>query len=252
MATEIRSFGSLFLFTHALCYTVPMKACTDMKRILVLGATSGIGKALVEQLRALGYEVIATGRRKALLDALGGETLALDVTAPDAVEKAAATGADTILFNAGFGERTPMPDADRTDRALQVNVLAFERFARWALTSCTCFAATASIAGIRGLEDTNGYSASKAYMINAMEGYRRKARHGKHPCRYVTLMPGFVDTAMGQASTFWRCSPEVAAKVIIRGLQRRKAVVYVTPRWRLIALLLRALPRALFERIPVS
>lgn len=223
-----------------------------MKRILVLGATSGIGRALVVQLRQAGYDVVAAGRRQTLLDELGGETLCLDVTAPDAVERAATVGADTVIFNAGYGERTPQPDAERTDRALAVNILAFERFARWALTACDCFVGTASIAGIRGLEHTNGYSASKAYMINALEGYRRAARHGGWTCRYVTLMPGFVDTAMGQASRFWRCSPEVAAKVILKGLRHQQAVIYVTPRWRWIALLLRILPRSLFERIPVG
>jgi short-subunit dehydrogenase len=229
-----------------------MKADNQMKRIVVLGATSGIGRVLVILLREKGYDVIATGRRKALLDSLGGETLELDVTAPNAIQRIAALKADTVIFNAGFGERTPLPDPTRTEQALQVNVLAFERFAQWALTQCQCFVATASIAGIRGLEDTNGYSASKAYMINAMEGYRRKARHDKHPCRYVTLMPGFVDTAMGQASTFWRCSPECAAKVIWRGLCAKKPVIYVTPRWKLIAILLKMLPRAIFERIPIK
>ena len=223
-----------------------------MKRILVLGATSGIGRALVVLLRQEGYEVIAAGRRRSLLESLGGEILELDVTAEDAVERAATVGADTVIFNAGYGERTPMPDGVRTDRALAVNVLAFERFARWALTACECFVGTASIAGIRGLENTNGYSPSKAYMINALEGYRRKARQCGLKCRYVTLMPGFVDTAMGQASSFWRCSPEVAAKAILKGLRRKQAVIYVTPRWRLIAFLLRLLPRALFERIPVG
>ena len=133
-----------------------------------------------------------------------------------------------------------------------LNVIAFERFAQWALTACRCFVATASIAGVRGLEDTNGYSASKAYMINAMEGYRRKARHGGFACRYVTLLPGFVDTAMGQASRFWRCSAETAANVIVRGLQRGGEVLYVTPRWRWIALLMRCLPRGIFERIPLK
>ncbi|MBQ9693529.1 MAG: SDR family NAD(P)-dependent oxidoreductase [Kiritimatiellae bacterium] len=223
-----------------------------MRRILVLGATSGIGFALVKALRERGYEVIAAGRRKALLDELGGETLELDVTAPDAITRAAAVKADTVIFNAGYGERSALPDWGRTEKALAVNVVAFERFAQWALTACTCFAGTASIAGLRGLEDTNGYSASKAYMINALEGYRRKARHGGFACRYVTILPGFVDTAMGQASTFWRCSPEQAAAVILRGLQRQQTLIYVTPRWRWIALLMRFLPRTLFERLPLS
>lgn len=223
-----------------------------MRRVAVLGATSGIGRALVVRLREEGYEVVAVGRRRALLETLGGETLTLDVTAPDAVAQVAALGVDTVIYNAGFGERTALPDASRTARALEVNVIAFERFAQWALTACRCFVATASIAGVRGLEDTNGYSASKAYMINAMEGYRRKARHGGFACRYVTLLPGFVDTAMGQASRFWRCSAETAANVIVRGLQRGGEVLYVTPRWRWIALLMRCLPRGIFERIPLK
>ncbi len=221
-------------------------------RVLVLGATSGIGRALVLALRSRGYEAVAAGRRRALLETLGGETLELDVTAPDAVTRIAAVRADTVVFNAGFGERSLVPDARRTAQALAVNVLAFERVAQWALTNCACFAVTSSIAGIRGLEGTNGYSASKAYQICAMEGYRRTVRFGGGGCRIVTILPGFVDTAMGQASTFWRCSPETAACCILEGLERGVPVIYVTGRWRWMAWLMRGIPRAWFERIRLT
>ena len=223
-----------------------------MKRILVIGATSGIGRALVEAARGRGYAAIAAGRRRALLEEIGGETLELDATAPDALGKIEGVGADTVVFNAGFGERSEAPDRDLTERTLRLNVMAFERVAGWALTHCAVFAATASVAGVRGLERTNGYSASKAYMLNAMEGYRRLARHGHYGCRYVTLVPGFVDTAMGQASAFWRCSTDEAAFCILRALERGQAVAYVTPRWRWVAWALRLMPRALFERLPLQ
>lgn len=218
----------------------------------MIGATSGIGRALVVALRARGYEAVGAGRRRELLGTLGGETVELDATAPGALGKIAAVGADTVVFNAGFGERSAMPDWGRTEKTLRLNVVAFERVAQWALTHCERFVATASVAGVRGLEDTNGYSASKAYMIASMEGWRRKARHGGFACRYVTLMPGFVDTAMGQASAFWRCSPEAAAFAILKALERGVAVAYITPRWRWVALLMRALPRGLYERIPLG
>lgn len=226
-------------------------ALHDLRKVLVIGATSGIGRALTEALRGRGVPTVAAGRRKDLLDALGGETLVLDATAPDLAERLTDVGADAVFYNAGYGERTPMPDPERTERAVAVNVLGFERAAQWALTHARLFVATASIAGLRGLEDTNGYSASKAYMINAMEGYRRKARHGRFPCRYVTLLPGFVDTAMGQASAVWRCSPKAAAFAILKTVKSGRAVGYVTPRWRLVAWLLKLMPRALFERIPL-
>ena len=222
-----------------------------MRRLLVIGATSGIGRALVEAARARGYEAVAAGRWEALLREIGGETLVLDATAPDALARIEAVGADTVVFNAGFGERSERPDWSLTERTLRLNVLAFERVAGWALTHCETFAATASVAGIRGLGRTNGYSASKAYMLNALEGYRRLARHGGFPCRYVSLVPGFVDTAMGQASAFWRCSTAEAAFCILKALERGRAVVYVTPRWRWIAWAMRLLPRAVFERLPL-
>ncbi len=234
-------------------YAVEVERKWMMKRILVIGATSGIGRALVECLRGRGcYEVVACGRREGLLKELGGEWFVLDATAEDAVEKIAAVGADTVIFNAGYGERSGVPDWERTRRAIDLNVVAFERVAQWALTHCEVFAAVASIAGIRGLEDTNGYSASKAYMLNALEGYRRKARHGGYGCRYVSIVPGFVDTAMGGASNFWKCLPGEAACCILKGLERAKPVIYVTQRWRWIAWLMRWMPRGLFERIPLT
>lgn len=223
-----------------------------MKRIAIIGATSGIGRALTEELRRQGFSVIACGRRRELLESLGGETCLLDATSPDALPALADLQADTVLFNAGFGERTPDFDWSRTETALKLNVIAFERIAQWAVRSGKTFIATASIAGIRGLENTNGYSPSKAYMIAAMEGFRRKIRHERLPARAITLMPGFVDTAMGQASTFWRCSPKTAALCIIRGIARGKSVIYVTSRWALIAALLRLLPRWIYERIPIQ
>lgn len=223
-----------------------------MRRMLVIGATSGIGRALVEAARARGYEAVAAGRRANLLAEIGGETLELDATAPDALGKIEAVGADTVVFNAGFGQRSETPDWALTEQTLRLNVLAFERVAQWALTRCETFAATASVAGLRGLERTNGYSASKAYMITALEGYRRLARHGGFRCRYVTLLPGFVDTEMGKASDFWKCSTSEAAFCILRALERGRRVAYVTPRWRWIGVLMRLMPCALFERIPLG
>ena len=225
-----------------------------MKRVLVIGATSGIGRALTVALRARGYEAVGAGRRRELLETLGGETLPLDVTAPDALEKIAAVGADTVIFNAGFGARSADPDWAQTERALKLNVVAFERVAQWAAQApgCKCFVAVASIAGLRGLENTNGYAASKAYMINAMEGWRRRWRLTGKGAEPVLVLPGFVDTALGQASTFWRSSPEAAACCILREMERRRAVIYVTARWRWIACLMWIIPRWLFERIRLS
>lgn len=225
-----------------------------MKKILVLGATSGIGEALACEAKRQGWMTGATGRREALLRA--DVVRAFDLTAPDATIHLQAIldemgGADVIVFNAGYGHQSEQPDETTVNQTLALNVVAFTHIAHFAYTRCAHFVAVASIAGIRGLENTNGYAPSKAYMINMMEGLRRKAYHEHHPILLTTIQPGFVDTALGQSSTFWRCTPLKAAQCLLKAIDQRKAVAYVTPRWRIIAYILQYVPRAWFERIPL-
>ena len=64
------------------------------------------------------------------------------------------------------------------------------------------------------------------------------------------ILPGFVDTAMGQGDrAFWSAPPEKAARQIRRGIERGRKRVVVTRRWRLIAWLSRVLPDAVYHRI---
>ena len=86
-----------------------------MKRILVTGATSGIGRSTVLQLAREGHHVIAAGRRRALLDALvaeaGGKVDALELDVTGDLEAPLAEldrltdgyGVDVLVNNAGFG-----------------------------------------------------------------------------------------------------------------------------------------------------
>jgi len=108
--------------------------------ILITGATAGIGRAAALHLARRGHHVIATGRRPKALDDLeaeaGGATLdtvQLDVTDPEAVQRAVATvdaltdghGIDVLVNNAGYGLAAPLAEVTEADLRHQFDTNVF-------------------------------------------------------------------------------------------------------------------------------
>ncbi len=106
-----------------------------MKRIVITGASSGIGLASVKACLAAGMQVIATARREedlAMLRQLGAQAVPLELSARDSVEQAADTikalcqGRIDVLFNnAGYGLQVAMEDTrwEALAQQLDSNVL---------------------------------------------------------------------------------------------------------------------------------
>ena len=64
------------------------------------------------------------------------------------------------------------------------------------------------------------------------------------------VRPGFVDTDMAKGEgQFWVATKEKAAKQIYGLIKKKKAVGYVSKRWRLVALLLKILPKEIYKRL---
>jgi NADP-dependent 3-hydroxy acid dehydrogenase YdfG len=103
--------------------------------VLVTGASAGIGKATVDALVAAGATVLATGRRKAELDALikahgaqAVQTIAGDINDAGFVRELAARAkdVDVLVNNAGILTYAPVMDMtfDDTEAMFRTNVLA--------------------------------------------------------------------------------------------------------------------------------
>ncbi len=238
-----------------------------LKKAIIVGASSGIGRALAKKLSAEKYEVGIIGRRKELLDSLASELPTkmyvkdIDVSkTDDAISQlndliGEMGEVQLFIICAGTGSLNPELDISKELETVAVNVAGF--------TAMTTVAAKhlfsiksghlvgiSSIACLRGGYIAPSYNASKAFVSNFLEGLAIKVFKSGFPIFVTDIRPGFVDTKMAQGDgLFWVASPEVAASQIWDAIQKKKRVAYVTKRWKLIAWLLKLLPFSIYQRL---
>lgn len=234
-----------------------------MKRVIIVGATSGIGRALASRYVAEGWAVGLCGRRTSLLDELR-DTLGPSVRAQpmDVADTEAARrrffdlasdlgDVDLVIVSAGTGFLDPAFPWKKERETLMTNVAGFAAIAHAAFDlfrrqGFGHLVGISSVAAVRG-GPAPVYNASKAFVSSYLQGLRCRAASEGIPITVTDILPGFVDTAMAKGEgLFWVASPEKAARQIFSALEKRKQVVYVTRRWRMVALLLRLLPEPVY------
>ncbi len=238
-----------------------------MKKAIVVGASSGIGKQLAVLLAQNNYRVGITGRRDQLLlnlQATNPEQFVVSVfdatdiiSIPKYLNQLADElgGLDLLVLSSGTGKINPTLDANIEQETNALNVEGFTAIANWGFNffqqqGFGHFVAITSLAGIRGSRQAPAYFASKAYQINYLEGLRQKAKNTKLPIYVTDIRPGFVDTAMAAGENlFWVATVEKAANQIYKAIKNKRDVVYVTKRWRMIAFLFRILPKAIHKNL---
>lgn len=189
-----------------------------MERVLVIGATSGIGRALAGRLAASGCRVGIVGRRAEPLTERDSDPsenpffqAAADVTDPAAavavLERLVQRmgGMDLCLVAAGAGELNPELDYALELPAIRTNVVGWTAVVDWAYgyferQGRGHLAVITSVGGLRGSCAAPAYNASKAYQINYTEGLRQRALRSHRPIVVTDLRPGLTDTAMAKAS----------------------------------------------------
>ena len=238
-----------------------------MKKAIVVGATSGIGKGVAQILAKKGYKVGITGRRENLLEELRNENTeayiskTLDVTdcenAIPVLEQLATElgGFDLLIFSAGTIQYNPVLDFTEEKLTIDTNINGFTCIMGWGFNyfrnqGYGHLVGITSVAGFRGWRNNPAYNASKSFQMNYLEGLRNLAKHNKLPILVTDIRPGYVETAMkGDTLVFWVSSVEQASKDIYRAIKWKLKVVYVSGRWRFGAWLYRQLPNKLVERV---
>lgn len=236
------------------------------KKALIIGATSGIGKALARELVKNEFTVGITGRRENLLQEIQKESPesiqieAFDSTQPDAlkhveylVKKLGAV--DLMIISAGVGHMNFDFDYTKENETNQLNVIAFSLMVNWGIhyfenQGYGHLVNLSSVASLRGGRAAPAYNASKAYQSNYFEGIAQRIAKSKLPIYTTDVRPGFVKTAMAKGSKmFWVATKEKAAHQIFKSIQKKKRIVYITKRWRIIAWVLKGIPWLLYKNI---
>ena len=238
-----------------------------MKKAILIGASSGMGEQLARLLVQDDYLVAITGRREELLKQIAGQLSGnaiykvLDVKETDTIENNLEVllnelgGCDLFIISAGTGDINEDLSFDIEKNTIDTNVSGFTGAAGWAFRylqrqGSGHLVAISSVAGIRGFRGAPAYNASKAYQISYLEALRQKAKKIKLPILVLDVRPGFVNTKMAKGTKqFWVSSPEKAAKQIFTAIKRKRKVIYITRRWRWIGMLLKILPRVVYDRM---
>ena len=237
-----------------------------MKKAIIIGASSGIGRALAIELSRRGYRLGITSRRLDMLQqvasACQGPTHVMAMDMEKHLEArmllqaliAEMGGVDIIIYNAGVGESSGK--WEKENQMHQINAVGFAAVANFAFMYFKenkrrgQMVGISSVAGTRGIRHSIGYSATKAFMWSYMQGQRHRAIAEGLDITITDIRPGFIDTPMtqGQKGMFWVQPADKAAVQIADAIIARKSVAYITRRWWLIGQLMKLIPDLVWNR----
>ena len=222
-------------------------------RVVITGASSGIGEALARHYAAQGATLGLISRRHGV-DVT--DEAAMAAAAQDFIRRHGVP--DLVIANAGIAtgtEGADPRDIAKLRKLLEVNVVglaatlaAFAPAMREA--GAGTLAGIASVAGFRGLAGNGAYSASKSAAITWLESLRAEL-HGSG-VSVVCVCPGYIDTPMTRVNRFrmpFLLSADDAARRIARAIAARRRLAVIPWQMALVSVLLRAMPGWLYDRI---
>jgi len=237
---------------------------------IILGATSGMARAFIRKLASEGAHLFLAGRNMVELEAIAAdcklrgapeaEAIAFDArdsSGYGAIIDRLAACEGTINAISFVGSMPEQSDID-TNPALIEGVIA-DSFTGPA-TFLTMLAplleergtgtivGITSVAGDRGRLGNYVYGGAKAGFATYLSGLRNRC--GRQGVHVMTVKPGPVDTPMtyGMKMPFMT-SPEAVAEDILKGVRRKRNVIYTAKIWALIMLIIRHIPEPVFKKM---
>jgi len=245
---------------------------TPSRRILVLGATSGIAEAVCRRWAERGESLFLVARNEDKLAAVAADMRTrgaayvdtavanLDDTAIHAELLAHAinslAGLDIAFLALGvLGDQTKaersFPEAAQI---LHTNLVAPVSLLTWLGNYCAqrhagTLAVLSSVAGERGRKSNYVYGSSKAGLTVFVDGLRN--RIDCDGVRVMTIKPGPVKTAMtsGMIGSEKFADVESVALTLVKAIDRGTDIVYVPGIWRIIMAVIRSIPERIFKKL---
>jgi short-subunit dehydrogenase len=237
---------------------------------LLLGATSDVARALALQLAARKYGLYLAGRNKEALD-----RMAKDIAIKFNIQPVVLPfDAEDFASHRAFVEQLqPFPhlsiavfgylghhdiavkNNEEMLRILNVNFVGAASIfnllaAQYEMQKDGCMVGISSVAGDRGRQSNYYYGSAKAGFTAFLSGLRNRLQtSGVH---VLTAKPGFIATRMTEGLDLpapLTARPEQVARDILKGVDRKKNVVYTLWMWRYIMLIIKSIPEGIFKKL---
>ena len=239
------------------------------KRIIIIGATSGIGREVANIYIAQGWKVGVAGRRAHELETLRQTspsqvfTQVLDVTNEDAPQRLQALieqvgGMDIFLLSSGIGKQNYILQTEIELATAATNVEGFIRMTNAAYhyfekQGHGHLAVISSIAGTKGLGAAAAYSATKGFQNIYLDALDQLARMQKLNIRFTDIRPGFVATPLlaGEKKYPMLMDAPIVALDIVNAIEKKKRVAIIDWKYRLLVFFWRLIPKWIWLRLPI-
>lgn len=234
-----------------------------MKRVVIMGASSGIGYGMAEALASRGVPVGVAARHTKALEELRSRypdkvvCARIDIThrsAPELLEELISRlgGMDIYFHASGIGTENPELDPEKEVDLLKTNVCGFARMicaaTRYFRKAGTRghIAAITSVAGTNSLGRLPAYSASKAFDSKYLLAIEQYVRRERLPITFTDIRPGWIKTPLVIEDREYPMQMTVdhVVPLILKAIVKGKRVAIIDWRWNLLV--------ALWQRIPDS
>lgn len=242
-----------------------------MKKIVIMGATSGIGLRAAVILAMAGWKVGVAGRKEDVMRRLrkrfpgNVEWERIDVLDADAPRKLMRLikkldGMDIYFHVSGVGFVDRKLDVEEELATVSTNALGFTRM----IASVYDYyrkarrrghiAAITSVAGTKGIGRLAAYSASKRFGQTYLVALEQLARTENVPVSFTDIRPGWVRTPLLAPDRNYPLTMTMnrAVPLILRAIMKRRRVAVIDWRWNMLAGLWRLVPDALWIRNPIK
>lgn len=238
-----------------------------MKKIVIIGASSGMGMEVARLFIAQGHRLGVAARREDRLQALKQEapdrvvTATIDVTADDAATRLRSLidelgGMDLFFYVSGIGKQNRSLTPDIELNTVNTNGMGFTRmigeaYRYFAEQGSGHIAALTSIAGTKGLGPAPSYSATKAMQNVYLQALEQQANARKLNIRFTDIRPGFVNTDLLAGDFHYpiMLDPKKVARKIVSAINANRHVAVIDWKYAIITALWHRLPRPLWRHL---
>ncbi|WP_298951783.1 SDR family NAD(P)-dependent oxidoreductase [uncultured Alloprevotella sp.] len=242
----------------------------ERKRVIILGASSGIGHEVARLFIEQGWTVGVAARRLDKLSDLKDNaservfTARIDVTDEDAevalfqlIKRMG--GLDLYFHSSGIGWKNPTLEAEKEIKTMETNATGFTRmvgaaYRYFAAKGGGHIVCITSIAGTKGLGSAPAYSATKAMQNTYLQALEQLAVRKRHNIIFTDIRPGFVDTPLLTDSEHFPMlmTTEQVARSIMKAIRQRRHVCIIDTHWRILTFFWRLIPNWLWRRMKLS